>query len=368
LNVPFLDLKAQYLSIKTEIDQAIQRVLDSCAFSGGPFVEAFEPRFAAAHGADFAVGVSSGTAALHLALMALNIGPGHEVIVPANTFIATAEAVSLAGATPVFVDCEPRFYTLDPSALTAALTSRTKAVIAVHLFGQPADLDSIKGFTEKHGLVLIEDCAQAHLASYHGKPVGSHGIIGCFSFYPGKNLGAYGEGGAVVTNDRALADKVSALRNHGSAQKYVHEYIGHNYRMEGFQAAILDVKLNYLEQWTQKRRRAAVWYRKYLSEVPEITLPEVRPGCLHVYHLFVVRASARDLLIDHLRSVGIETGIHYPIPCHLQNAYTHLGLGEGSLPFSEQYANEMISLPIYPELSEEEIQYVAQQIKAFYQK
>jgi dTDP-4-amino-4,6-dideoxygalactose transaminase len=368
LNVPFLDLKAQYLSIKAEIDHAIQRVLDSCAFSGGPFVEAFEPRFASAHGAECAVGVSSGTAALHLALMALDIGPGHEVIVPSNTFIATAEAVSLTGATPVFVDCEPRFYALDPSALGTAVTSKTRAVIAVHLYGQPADLDPVKAFTKEHGLFLVEDCAQAHLASYHGKPVGSHGIVGCFSFYPGKNLGAYGEGGAVVTNDRALAEKVSALRNHGSAQKYIHEHIGHNYRMEGFQAAILDVKLNYLEQWTQKRCQAADWYREYLSEVPELTLPDVRPGCRHVYHLFVVRATGRDLLIDHLKRQGIETGIHYPIPCHLQKAYAYLGLDEGSFPLSEQYAKEILSLPIYPELSEEKIQYVARQIKAFYQK
>jgi dTDP-4-amino-4,6-dideoxygalactose transaminase len=368
VNVPFLDLKAQYLSIKTEIDQAIQRVLDSCAFSGGPFVEVFERRFAAVHSTDFAVGTSSGTAALHLALMALEIGSGHEVILPANTFIATAEAVSFTGAKPIFVDCDPRFHTLDPSALAGALTSKTRAVIGVHLYGQPADLDSIKEFADKHGLFLVEDCAQAHLAAYRGKPVGSRGIMGCFSFYPGKNLGAYGEGGAVVTNDRALAEKVSALRNHGSAQRYIHDYIGHNYRMEGFQAAILDVKLNYIEQWTQQRRQVADWYREYLSAVPEVRVPDVRPESRHVYHLFVVRAPDRGPLIDHLKRQGIETGIHYPIPCHLQKAYAYLELGEGSFPVSEQSSREILSLPIYPELSEEKVQYVAQQIKAFYRK
>jgi len=270
--VDFIDLKAQYLSIKDEINEAIQKVIDSAAFSLGPFVVSFEENFAIAHNARYCVGVNSGTAALHVALWALGIGQGDEVIVPTNTFFATPESVSLTGATPVFVDCEPKYFNIDPEKVENAITRRTKAIIAVHLYGQPAQLDKIKIIAEKNNLLLIEDCAQAHLAEYRGKPVGTYGICGCFSFYPGKNLGAYGEAGAVITNNEELYLKMHALRDHGAYKKYHHDYIGHNYRMEGIQGAILDIKLKHLKKWTEKRKRNASLYKKYLEEISEVFL------------------------------------------------------------------------------------------------
>jgi dTDP-4-amino-4,6-dideoxygalactose transaminase len=366
MKVNFLDLKAQYQSIKPEVDEAIQQVLDRSAFAAGPFVKAFEEHFAAAHQSKYCVGVNSGTAALHIAMMALEIGAGDEVIVPANTFFATPEAVSLAGAKPIFVDHEPDYYNMDPGKIEKAITPRTKAIIAVNLYGQPAQLDKIKSIAEKHGLFLIEDCAQSHLAELNGKSTGTFGICGCFSFYPGKNLGAYGEGGAVVTGDEALYKKMMMLRDHGSAVKYHHDLIGHNYRLEGMQGAILDVKLKYLPKWTETRRKNAVLYRKSLAGIPEVVVPKEMPGAKHVYHIFCVRVPRREELMKYLADQQIYTGIHYPIPCHLQKAYEGLGYKTGDFPVSEQYAGQLLSLPMSEMLSEEEVAYVCATIRQFF--
>ncbi len=366
MKVNFIDLKAQYYSIKDEIDNAIQQVLERSAFAAGPFVKAFEEHFAESQGAKYCVGVNSGTAALHIVMMALDIGAGDEVIVPANTFFATPEAVSLTGATPVFVDCEADYYNIDASRIEAAITNKTKAIIAVNLYGQPAQLDKVKQIADKHHLILIEDCAQSHLATLNGQMTGTFGLCGCFSFYPGKNLGAYGEGGAVITNDENLYKKMMMLRDHGSPQKYIHELIGHNYRMEGMQGAILDVKLKHLPEWTAIRRKNADHYRKYLADCPHIVLPKEMPGAKHVYHLFVIRTPKRDEMIKYLQEQGIYTGIHYPIPCHLQKAYAFLGHHKGDFPVSEKYAEEVLSLPMSEQLKEEEIQYTCEKIKTFF--
>ncbi|HNY90953.1 MAG TPA: DegT/DnrJ/EryC1/StrS family aminotransferase [bacterium] len=367
MKVNFLDLHAQYLSIKEEIDDAIQQVLARSAFAAGPFVKSFEEHFAAAHQAKCCVGVNSGTAALHIVMMALEIGPGDEVLVPANTFFATPEAVSLNGARPVFVDQEAEYYNIDPEKIEQAITPRTRAIIAVNLYGQPAQLERIKAIADKHHLVLIEDCAQSHLATLNGKSTGTFGLCGCFSFYPGKNLGAYGEGGAVITDDEALYKKIMMLRDHGSAQKYHHDLIGHNYRLEGMQGAILDVKLKYLPAWTEKRRHNAALYRKYLRDIPQLVLPAEMPGAKHVYHIFCVRVPRRDEVIKYLGENQIYTNIHYPIPCHLQKAYAGLGYKNGDMPVAEGYADQLLSLPMSEQLKEEEIQYVAEKITAFYQ-
>jgi len=364
MRIDFVDLKRQYLSIKADIDLAIQSVLDQSLFIDGPFVRSFEKNFAEAHDAAWCLGVNSGTAALHLALQALGIGRGDEVIVPSNTFFATAEVVSLCGATPVFVDCEPDYFNIDALAIARSITSKTKAIIPVHLYGQPADMDAIQAVAERHSCFLIEDCAQAHLAEYKGRKVGAFGAIGCFSFYPGKNLGAYGEGGAVITDDKALYSKMLALRNHGSLNKYKHDHIGHNYRMDGIQGAVLDVKLKRLSDWTQKRRAIAGAYRRLLKGIDELKLPLEMPGAQHVYHLFVVRADRRDDLRRYLEQKKISTGIHYPIPCHLQKPYRNRGRGD--CPVSENISDQILSLPIYAELTEEEIGYICNIIRDFY--
>ncbi len=366
MKVNFIDLKAQYLSIKSEIDNAIQNVIDKTAFASGPFVKTFEENFAQVHNSKYCIGVNSGTSALHIVMLALGIGKNDEVIVPTNTFFATPEAVSLCGASPFFVDCEPNYYNIDPQNIEKAITNKTKAIIAVHLYGQPAQMDIIKAVAEKNNLLLIEDCAQAHMAEYKGNPVGSFGICGCFSFYPGKNLGAYGEGGAVLTNSEELFKKMMALRDHGSKQKYYHDYIGHNYRMEGIQGAVLNVKLKYLPEWTEKRRKNADLYRKYLEGIENIFLPQEMAVSKHVYHLFVLRVSKRNELQKYLQENEIYTGIHYPIPCHLQKAYNFLNQNKGTFPVSEKLADEILSLPMYAELREEEIQFVCEKIKEFY--
>ncbi len=364
MNVPFLDLKAQYDTISDEIGAALTQVLVSTAFCGGPFVAGFEEDFALFCRAQYAVGVGSGTEALWLTLVALGVGPGDEVITVPNSFIATAEAISLCGATPVFVDVHSDSLTMDPNLLERAITPKTRAVIPVHLYGQPADMDPIVDIARKYGLHVIEDACQAHGAEYNGQRVGTLGTAGCFSFYPGKNLGAYGEAGGVVTNSRKLVDKVRMLRDHGQSSKYYHAMIGMNSRMDGVQGAVLRVKLRHLTSWNHARNRHAALYRKLLTGVDGLVLPTQKEYAHHVYHLFVIRVQHRQEFMAALAERGIICGIHYPVPIHLQDAYLSLGLGKGRFPVAERSAEEVVSLPMYPELTAEQIAYVADEVKA----
>ena len=359
MTVPFVDLRIQYLSIKEEIDEAVARVFDNTAFVLGREVEAFEAAFAEYTGARFCIGLSNGTGAIQLALMACGLGAGDEVIVPANTFFATAEAVSTAGATPVFVDADPASYNIDVSKIEAAITERTRAIIPVHLYGQAADLDPIFKIAERRGLIVMEDAAQAHGSLYKGRRVGALGRAGCFSFYPGKNLGAYGEGGAVVTNDEEVARRVRLLRDHGSAQKYHHEIIGYNFRLEGIQGAVLNVKLRHLDRWNKLRRQHAARYAELLRE-SGLRLPREISYAEHVYHLYVVQSDGRDALQQTLNESGVQTGINYPIPIHLQPAYASLNYRRGDFPEAERQAVRVLSLPMFPELTDEQIMQVAE--------
>ncbi len=363
MKVPFLDLKAQYLSMKQEIHVAIQQVLDSTAFAGGPHVTQFEKEFVAFCGTKHAVGVGSGTEALWLCLLARAIGPGDEVMTVPDSFIATAEAISFCGATPVFVDVDDRTYNMDPAKLEAAITRKTKAIVPVHLFGQMADMDPIMEIGRKYNLLVIEDACQAHGAEYKGKRAGSIGTAGCFSFYPGKNLGAYGEAGAVVTDNAEMAAKIRILRDHGQSKKYYHDMVGWNDRMDGIQGAILSAKLKHLPAWNEARRRNAALYTRLLSGVDGIVVPREADNARHIYHIYAIRVKDRDRLINALAEKGISCGIHYPIPIHLQDAYHSLGLKKGSFPVAEKCAEEFLSLPMYPELAAEQITYVAEQIK-----
>jgi dTDP-4-amino-4,6-dideoxygalactose transaminase len=364
MTIPLVDLKAQYLSIKDEIDAAIQRVVDSTSFIMGPDVRAFEDEFARFCGVRYAVGVDSGTAALHLAFLTCDIGPGDEVITTPHTFIATIGMLGRVGARPVFVDIDPRTYNMDPAKIEAAITERTKAIMPVHLYGQPAEMDSILEIADKHGLKVIEDAAQAHGAEYKGRRTGSMGHVAIFSFYPGKNLGAYGDAGAVVTDDGEIAEKVRLLRNHGRRDKYEHLLQGFNYRIDTLQAAILRAKLAHLEEWNEARRRRAAAYRELLGDL-DLVLPYEPEHVRAVYHLFVVRLQERDALLEYLKERGISTGIHYPIPLHLQPACRHLGHKEGDFPITEEFARQVLSLPMYPELTQAQIQEVVRAIKEF---
>ncbi|MCS7052613.1 MAG: DegT/DnrJ/EryC1/StrS family aminotransferase [Ignavibacterium sp.] len=394
MQVPFLDLKAQYRAIKEEILPEINDVLDNSAYILGKKVQSFEEAFAKAHNSKYCYGVGTGTAGNHIVLWALGIGQGDEVIVPANTFIATAWGATLCGATPVFVDCHPESYNIDPQKIVAAITPKTKAIVAVNLYGQPADFDEIinqlenanfeqkeKGeFINKNTgqiIYLVEDCAQSHLSEYKGKRVGSLTKASSWSFYPGKNLGAYGEGGAVMTDDDELAKKFKMIRDHGAEQKYVHQIYGHNYRMEGIQGAVLGVKLRHLEKWTEGRRRVAKKYYELLKDVEEIILPKEMEYSKHVYHLFVVQVKSngeskrnqkRDDLQKFLTENGISTGLHYPIPLHLQPCFEHLGYKKGDFPISEQLAEQGLSLPMYAELTDDQIEFVADKIKEFFSR
>jgi len=356
--IPLVDLKAQYLSIKDEIDAAIQRCIDRATFILGPEVAAFEEEFAAFCGVRHAVGVDSGTAALHLALRILGVGPGDEVVTTAYTFIATAEVVSLVGARPVFVDIDPRTYNMDPAKLEEAITPRTRAIIAVHLAGQPADMDPILDVARRHGLPVIEDAAQAHGATYRGRPVGTMGDLACFSFYPGKNLGCYGDGGALVTDRDDYADQARLLRDHGRRSKYEHLVTGYGYRLDALQAAILRAKLPHLREWNERRRAHAAAYAELLRLLG-VGLPQELPGARSVYHLYVVRVPARDQVFASMRERGIGVGIHYPIPLHLQPVYRDLGYREGDFPEAERAAREVLSLPMYPELTRAQMERVA---------
>jgi len=365
MKVPFLDLKAQYNSLKDEISVAFQEVMDNTAFAGGKFVAQFEGEFASYCQTDFAIAVNSGTSALWLALLALGIDEGDEVITVPSTFIATAEAISFCGAKPVFVDIDEKLYNMNPELIEAAINERTKAIIPVHLFGQPADMDPILTIAKKYRLYVIEDACQAHGAEYKGKRAGSMGDAGCFSFYPGKNLGAYGEGGAVITNKIEIDEKIRMLRDHGQSKKYYHAMIGWNARMDGFQGAILNVKLKRLAVWNEARRNNAMLYNKLLNDVEGVVIPREADYAKHVYHVYAIRMQNRDELMKFLAEKEISTGIHYPIPVHLQEAYQFLGLGEGSFPVAEKCAKEFVSLPMFPELDDAQIEFTVEQIKQF---
>lgn len=395
MNIPFLDLKAQYKTIKDEVLPEINNVLDNTAYVMGKPVAQFESEFAKAHNAKYCYGVSSGTDGNHVVLWALGIRAGDEVIIPANTFIATAWGATLCGATPVFADCHPQSYNIDPAKIESAITTKTKAIVAVHLYGQPADIDGIdeklrelnyqlvekgKYSHNKTGQIiyLVEDCAQAHISEYKGRRVGSLGIASSFSFYPGKNLGAYGEAGAVMTDNDELARKFKMIRDHGAEQKYYHLVFGHNYRMEGIQGAVLGVKLKHLDEWTNGRRRAAKKYVELLKDVKELKLSFEMDYAKHVYHLFVVQiignkriqkpGDRRDELQKFLGENGVSTGLHYPVPLHLQPCFNHLGYKKGDFPVTEELAEQGLSLPMFAELTDEQIEYICEKIKEFFKK
>ena len=355
--IPFVDLKKQYASIKDEVRVAIDGILESCQFTLGSEVAKFEEEFAAYSGGKFGMGVNTGTSALHLALLAAGVGPGDEVITVPFTFVATVASIYYTGAKTVFVDIDPRTFTMDPAKLEAAITPKTKAIIPVHLYGQPADMDPIVAIARKHNLVVVEDAAQAHGAEYKGRRVGSLGDMACFSFYPGKNLGAYGEGGMVVTDNPEYARTIRMLRDWGAEKKYHHVLKGYNFRLEGIQGAVLRVKLRHLEKWTEGRRAAAARYDKLFAG--RVAHPQQMDYARHVYHIYAIRTKSRAAWMDALNAKGIQSGIHYPFPVHLLPAYEDLGYKAGQFPHSEQAANEVLSLPMFGELTAEQCEEVA---------
>jgi len=361
--IPLVDLKAQYQSIKPEVDAAIGKVLETGAFILGPAVADFESKFASYCKCQFAMGVSSGTSALHLALLAAGIGKGDEVICPAMTFIATASAIDYSGAKPALVDVDPVTCLIDVNKIEAAITPRTKAIMPVHLYGQCADMDPIMEIARRHKLIVIEDAAQAHGAEYKGRRAGSMGDMGCFSFYPGKNLGAYGEGGSVTTNDASFDRTIRILRDWGAEKRYHHDLKGFNYRMEGIQGAVLGVKMKYIEAWTEQRRAAAGKYRKLLSGISAIQLPEERGDGRHVYHVFAIMVKNRDNVLKQLQDAGIGAGIHYPIPVHLQKCFAELGHKRGDFPHAETIGEQELSLPIFPEITGSQISEIVTNLK-----
>jgi len=366
MKVPFVDLKRQYNLIKEEIESKVKEVLESGQYILGKEVESFEKEFAKYCKVRYAVGVASGTDALVISLKALGIRPSDEVITVPNTFIATVDAIVRNCAKPVFVDIDPETYNIDVTKIKEKITENTKAIIPVHLYGQPADMDPIRDIAEENNLFVIEDACQSHGAEYKGKKTGSLGDVACFSFYPTKNLGAYGDGGIIVTNNEELAEKIRMIRNYGQSKKYHHDFIGHNSRLDEIQAAILRVKLKYLDEWNQKRRRNAKKYNEFLEELEDIKTPIEKNFAKHVYHLYVIKCKNRDGLKEYLESKGILTGLHYPVPIHFQKAYTWLGYAENSFPVAEKTAREILSLPMFPELTEEEIAYVCDKIKEYY--
>ena len=358
MKVPFLDLKAQNQALKAEILPLWEEILDLAGFIGGKHVSAFEEEFASACSVKHCVAVNSGTDALRFIFLALGLKPTDEIITVSNTFIATTEAITQAGGKIVFVDVDPVTYNMDPAKIEEVITPRTRGIVPVHLYGQPADMDPILAIAKKHGLWVVEDACQAHLAEYKGRKVGSMGIAAAFSFYPGKNMGACGEGGAVTTNDENLAAKVRMLRDHGQSRKYHHEMEGYNGRCDALQAAALRVKLKRLPAWNEARRKNAQCYFEFLQDTYGVKLPVIHQNCLSVFHLFVIQVEKRDIIQEALGKVGISTGLHYPIPLHMQKAYQHMGLAVGSFPVAEACAKRLLSLPMYPELSEEQIVYV----------
>jgi dTDP-4-amino-4,6-dideoxygalactose transaminase len=362
MKIPFVDLKSLHVEIKDDLREVFDRVLDNSTFVLGPEVQRFEHEFAAYCGTEYCVAVNTGTAAIHLALASLGIGPGDEVITVPHTFIATAEAITAVGARPVFIDIEPVSYTMDASLMEAAITSKTRAIIPVDLYGQVANMDPILEIANRHGIPVVEDACQAHGAEYKGRKAGSFGVAGCFSFYPGKNLGACGEGGAVTTNDADLAQRIRLWRDHGSSKRYEHVFPGLNMRMEGIQGGILSVKLKYLDRWNEQRRDAAAAYGKALADTDIETPTEMDYG-RHVYHLYVVQSGNRDALRQQLTDAGIESGLHYPTPLHLQEAYRFLGYNLGDFPVSEKVKSRILSLPMYPGIHPEAVNRVASELR-----
>jgi dTDP-4-amino-4,6-dideoxygalactose transaminase len=364
MNVPYFDLPAQIKSLRPELDAAIARTLDSCAFCLGPDVAQFERDFATYVGAKFSVGFNSGTSALHVAMRLLNIGPGDEVITTPFTFVATSWAIAYVGAKPVFVDIDEKTMNLDPALLERAITPRTRAIMPVHLYGHPFDVDPILEISKRRGIPLVEDAAQAHGARYKGRTVGTFGVCSGFSFYPGKNLGACGEAGALVTNDDGYCERARTLREHGSAKRYYHDEVGYNYRMEGIQGAVLGVKLVHLPAWTAARRRIAHRYHSLLASTP-LVLPKEASWAESAYHVYVARHPSRDRLREHLQALGVGTALHYPLPLHLQKCFAEFGHKEGDFPVAERAARECISLPIFPELTDGQVEYAAAMIAEF---
>ena len=367
MEIPLVDLKAQYQSIKEEIDKAISEVITEAAFIGGPFVKSFESSFAKFCGAKHCIGVGNGTDAIFLTLRAMGIGARDEVITAANSFIATSEAITMSGARVVFVDIDPKTYNIDPVKIEKKISSKTKAIIPVHLYGQPADMEPILDLARRHGLKVIEDAAQAHGACYKNRNIGTIGDAACFSFYPGKNLGAYGDGGAIITSDEELAVKVRMLANHGRVDKYDHHFEGVNSRLDGLQAAILNVKLTHLPRWTEQRRNNAGLYNKYLKDISWVTTPTELPLVETVYHLYVIRVSkdARQPLQNYLKSKGIQTGIHYPIVLPMLKAYAYLNHGENDFPEATRACREILSLPMFPEMQEHQVRFISEKISEF---
>ena len=358
MKVPFLDLKAHHAPFIEKFDLAIREVIESSAFAGGPFVEKFEEEFAAFCGSSDAIAVGNGTDALWLALLGLGIGEGDEVITVPNTFIATAEAITYCKARPVFVDVDQDTFTMNPAELEKSLTERTKAIIPVHLFGQPADMDPILEFARANGLFVVEDAAQAHGAEYKGRKAGTMGDAGCFSFYPGKNLGAFGEAGAVVTNDPELRKQIQMLRDHGQSRKYHHTLMGWNCRMDGIQAAVLSIKLRHLDEANSLRRKHATEYSQALAGIDEVLTPFEAMYARHVYHVYAIRVQERDVVARNLQEKGVGCAVHYPVPIHLQEACRNLGYQRGAFPIAESLADQFLSLPMFPELTKDQIEYV----------
>jgi dTDP-4-amino-4,6-dideoxygalactose transaminase len=363
MDVPFVNLDAQYESLQSEIDSAIQSVVDDTAFVRGDYVRQFEQAYANDYGVNHCIGVANGTDAIYVVLRMLGIGSGDEVITVANSWISTSETVSQTGATPVFVDIEPDYFNIDPSLIEEKITERTKAIIPVHLFGQPAAMDRIMKIADRHDLYVIEDCAQAHFSTYDDRRVGTYGIAGTFSFYPAKNLGAYGDAGAIITNDDELARRCRMFTNHGSLEKHDHKMEGINSRLDGLQAAILSVKLDHIHDWNDARQKHARKYNELLGEVDEIVTPSVRPKASHVFHLYVVRVNRRDELQEALEKRGISTSIHYPTPLPFLEAYDYLGHEPQEFPIAYEYQDQILSLPMYPELTDEMIEYTAESIR-----
>lgn len=365
MKIPFVDLQAQYQNLKTEIDQAIQSVIKDTAFIRGKYVEAFEQAFAKAYGVKHCISVANGTDAIYITLKMLGIGAGDEVITVANSWISTSETITQTGARVVFVDIDPDYYTIDAAKIAAKITPKTKAILPVHLYGQPAQIDVIQKLCQRYGVFLIEDCAQAHFATYQGQYVGTFGIAGTFSFYPGKNLGAYGDAGAIITNDDDLAQKVRMYANHGALKKHFHTMEGINSRMDGLQGAILTAKLPYVKQWNQQRFKNAQYYSHLLSAIEGITVPAVRPNAEHIFHVYAIRTARRDAMQVYLKQQGIESAIHYPTALPFLPAYAYLNHTPQDFPVASAYQNQILSLPMFPELTTQHIEYVVEQIREF---